>query len=196
MTLKPFTLAALIFTFALPAMAQTPPVDPEAPPTAAPPAAVEEKPPFKKRIFIGGGVAAGFGTIEYVSLAPMVGFHVVPRLDLGIQPYYSWTHDGRYSPSVSTSDYGCSLFARVPIFRGLFAEADYQYTNYEYPDAFGGTTRSTHNGFLAGAGYSIPAGRNVGFYASALYDFAYDGNDPYRPYDSPVRFQVGVSVGF
>jgi hypothetical protein len=33
-------------------------------------------------------------------------------------------------------------------------------------------------------------------YVSALYDFSYDGNDVNRPYDSPVRVQVGVAVGF
>ena len=42
----------------------------------------------------------------------------------------------------------------------------------------------------------VPVGNNVGFYASALYDFTYHDNDPFGSYDSPVRFQVGVLVGF
>ena len=58
------------------------------------------------------------------------------------------------------------LFARVRVVAG-----DYQCTNYEYPFLGGGTKRDT-------------------------YDFSYDGNDVTRPYDSPVRVQVGVSVGF
>jgi hypothetical protein len=86
--------------------------------------------------------------------------------------------------------------ARVRVVAGFFVEGDYQYTNYEYPIAGGGTTRSTYDSFLAGAGYAFPLGGHVGLYASALYDFGYDGNDITRPYDSPVRYQVGVSVGF
>jgi hypothetical protein len=179
-------------------LASTPSVSAQTaePPAASPAPEVEQNPPFRQRWFFGGGVGAGFGTIEYVSLAPMAGLHVVPHLDLGIQPFYSWTRDGRYSPAVSTTDYGAALFARVPIAKGVFGEADYQYSNYEYADGSGGSVRSTHNAFLAGAGYTVPAGRNVGVYVSALYDFTYDANDPYRPYDSPVRFQVGVAVGF
>jgi tetratricopeptide (TPR) repeat protein len=32
--------------------------------------------------------------------------------------------------------------------------------------------------------------------AWALYNFGYDDNDPFRPYDSPWVFNVGVGVGF
>ena len=77
-----------------------------------------------------------------------------------------------------------------------FGEADYEYTSYEYVDVAGGTARDTHNGFLAGAGYALPVADNVGIYFSALYDFTYDSNGTYSTYESPVRFQVGVSVGF
>jgi hypothetical protein len=147
-------------------------------------------------MFFGGGVGAAFGTVDYVAVSPLVGFHVVPRLDVGIQPFYSWTKDGRYSPSVSTTNYGASVFARVPIFRGLFAEADYEYASYQYALAVGGTAREGHDAVLAGAGYSFGAGRNVGVYFLALYDFMYNSDQVYLPYDSPVRFQVGVSVGF
>jgi hypothetical protein len=122
---------------------------------------------------------------------------VVPRVDLGLQPFYRWTDDGRYSPSVSTTDYGASLFARVRVVAGFFVEADYQHTSYEYPNAVGSETRDTYDAFLAGAGYAVPLGGNVGLYVSALYDFSYDDNSGvYQPYDSPVRMQVGVSVGF
>ncbi len=162
----------------------------------APPEEREPAQSFGQRVYVGGSVAAGFGDIDYVTLAPLVGFKVVPHLELGVQPYYRWVDDSRYSPSVSTNDYGLGVFARMPIVRGFFAETDYQYTNYQYVDAFGLKVRSTHNAFLAGGGYTIPAGEHVGIYTSALYEFTYDGNDPYRVYDSPLRVQVGVAVGF
>jgi hypothetical protein len=186
--MKSLALSAVLFAAALPVLAQVP--EPATAPDEDAP-----KPSFRQRVFFGGSVGAGFGTVDYVAVAPMVGFHVVPRLDLGVQPFYRWTSDGRYSPSVSTTDYGAGVFARVHIFKGLFGEADYEYSNYEYVNG-GLSTRDTHNAFLAGAGYSFPVGQNVGLYASALYDFTYDANQPYSPYDSPVRYQVGVAVGF
>ena len=194
--MKKAASAALVLAFAFPAFAQTPDPTAPAPPPPPPPESATPEPSVASRFFFGGGVGASFGTIDYVEVAPLVGFQVVPRFDLGLQPFYRWTDDGRYSPSVATTDYGTNIFARVRIFRGFFAEADYQYTNYEYPNSVGGTTRDTYNAFLAGGGYTVPLGRNVGMYFSALYDFTYDGNDPYRPYDSPVRFQIGASVGF
>lgn len=186
--MKTLALSAMLLAVATPALAQAPDTD-EQPP-------VERPRSFKERIFVGGSVGAGFGTIDYVALAPLVGFHVVPRLDLGVQPFYRWTRDGRYAPSESFTDYGASVFARVNIFKGLFGEADYEYTNYEYLSGTGGTLRDRHNTVLAGAGYAFPVGGNVALYASALYDFNYDQYNAYSTYDSPVRYQVGVAVGF
>lgn len=151
---------------------------------------------MKDRFFVGGGVGAAFGDVDYVEVAPLLGFIVVPRVDVGVQPFYRWTNDGRYSPSVESTDYGTRIFTRVRIISSFFAEADYQYTSYEYVNVNGGATRASNNAFLAGAGYTVPFSRNAGMYFSALYDFSYDGNDPYSPYDSPVQFQFGVSVGF
>lgn len=201
--MRTLPLAALLLAVA-PALAQTPePTPPPAPtPTPAPtPAPAPAQPPqqkssWKQRLFFGGGVGASFGDVDYVEVSPLVGFHVIPRLDIGVQPFYRWTDDGRYNPSVSLSDYGAGIWARVHIFRGLFGQVGYEYTNYEYVPLGGGTTRGTYDAFLAGGGWSFPVAPHVGFYASVLYDFSYDSNDPFRAYDSPVRFQVGVSAGF
>jgi hypothetical protein len=204
--MKKLSMAVLALSFALPVLAQTP--DPQSPdpvpqPTPAPGTPAPAPPPPEKpkssgpqRWFFGGGVGASFGDVDYVEIAPLVGVKVLPRFDLGLQPFYRWIDDGRYSPSITTNDYGATLFARVRVFAGFFVEGDYQYTSYEYPNVGGGTTRDTYNAFLAGGGYSIPVGGHVGVYVSALYDFSYDGNDVNRPYDSPVRVQVGVAVGF
>lgn len=193
--MKKLLIAAAALTFALPLFAQTDPPSPDPVPQPTP-VPEKQKSPVLKRFFFGGGVGASFGDVDYIEVAPLVGFKVLPRFDLGLQPFYRWIDDGRYSPSVTTSDYGATLFARVRVIAGFFVEGDYQGTSYEYPNAGGGTTRDTYNAFLAGGGYAFPLGGHVGFYASALYDFSYDGNDINRPYDSPVRLQVGVSVGF
>jgi hypothetical protein len=198
--MKKLFIATLALTFALPLFAQSDPPSPDPvpqpttpeTPAPSPPPPAKQKSPVLKRFFFGGGVGASFGDVDYIEVAPLVGFKVLPRFDLGVQPFYRWVDDG----SVTTSDYGVTLFARVRVIAGFFVEGDYQGTSYEYPNAGGGTTRDTYNAFLAGGGYAFPLGGHVGFYVSALYDFSYDGNDVNRPYDSPVRVQVGVSVGF
>ena len=182
--MKKLAVAAAVFALALPAFAQTPG------PPAKPGSSVRSK------FFFGGGIGAAFGAVDYLEIAPLVGFRVAPRVDLGVQPFYRWTNDGRYGTSVEYTDYGTRLFARVRIVSSFFAEADFQFTSYEYPNVYGGTTRASYSSFLAGGGYTIPLGRHAGMYFSALYDFSYDGNNPYSAYDSPVQFQVGFSVGF
>jgi hypothetical protein len=192
---KKLTLAAVFLALAVPAFAQAP--EPSEPPPEAPPPKTA-KPPSTvfKRFFFGGGIGASFGTVDYLEIAPLVGFRATSRLDLGMQPFYRWSNDDQYSTNVEYTDYGTRLFARFRVISSFFLEADYQFTSYEYLNSFGGTTRASDNSFLAGAGYTIPFGSHAGMYFSALYNFTYDDNDPYRAYDSPVQFQVGVSVGF
>jgi opacity protein-like surface antigen len=197
--MKPPIVAALLLAVALPAAAQSPePAPPQPQPeTPAPETAPRPAPKHHtNRFFFGGGVGLAFGEVDYFELSPMIGVRVIPRFDVGFQPFYRWVKDTRYSPDVETSDYGASLFARFRVISSFYVEADYQYTNYEYPTSQTQTTRSSYSGFLAGAGFYQPVGHNVGFNVGVLYDFSYDGNDPFRPYDSPWRVQAGVSVGF
>lgn len=189
--MRKLAVAAAVLALAIPALAQSP----EAPESTPEPAA-KPKSTVSKRFFFGGGIGAAFGTVDYLEIAPLVGFRAAPRVDLGVQPFYRWTNDDQYSTNVEYTDYGARFFARVRIVSNFFAEADYQFTSYEYLNVSGGTTRASNNAFLAGGGYTMPVGRNVGLYFSALYDFTYDDNDPYGAYDSPVQFQFGVAVGF
>ncbi len=184
--MKKLPLAAAVLALALPAFAQAP--EPEVPPA-------KPRSSMKNKFFVGGGVGLAFGTVDYLEIAPLLGFRVAPRVDLGLQPFYRWINDGRYSPSLETTDYGARLFARVRIVARFFAEADYQFTSYEYANGTGGSTRSTNNAFLAGVGYTMPFSNNAGMYFSVLYDFTYKG-DQANFYNSPIQFQIGASVGF
>ena len=200
--MKRLAVYLLLLVIALPALAQTPEPTPTPTPTPEqappPPPQQKQKSWFVSHLFFGGGVGASFGDVDYVEVAPMVGLQIIPRFGVGVQPFYQWTEYGIYSPSVETSDYGARVFARFRVWGGLFAEADYEYTNYEYPIAPGttSTTRGSYDAFLVGGGYHFGIGGKVGMYASALYDLNYDDDDPFRPYDSAIRYSVGVSVGF
>src|SRR5262249_8408475 len=122
-------LASLILVLALPAAAQTPqPTPPEPQPPAPSPAPAPPEKPKVKRFFFGGGVGLSFGDVDSLELSRMVGMQVVPGFDVGLQPFYRWVKDTRYSPDIETSDYGASIFARFLVIRSFYLEADYQYT--------------------------------------------------------------------
>src|SRR5262245_45657526 len=162
---------------------------PEGPPSKP------DHPAWTSRLFYGGGLGLSFGSVESVYIAPLVGYHVVPRFDVGVQPFYLYANNKVYTESVKTNDYGADLLARVRLFRGVFVEGRYEWISHEYvlPDL--STARRSDSLWLLGVGYAIGKGP-VGAYVSALYDLSYDGNDPYRPYDQPWILQVGVGVNF
>jgi hypothetical protein len=148
------------------------------------------------RWFYGGYIGASFGDVEYVEIAPMVGYRVHPRFTTGVGAFWRYRDDGRYSPSITTNDYGGSVFAQAYVTKPIFVQAEYEYTNYEYPTTDGGTNRDSYSAFLLGVGFFKPLGGNVGFYASALYNLSYDSNDLSSPYNDPWVYRLGVSVGF
>jgi hypothetical protein len=149
-------------------------------------------------LFYGGYVGLSFGTVQYIELSPLVGYRFSPDFGAGVGLLYRYRNDDRYEDSTSLTDYGGSIFARYYIGRGLFAQAEYDYTNYEYvPVSFdNGTKRDTYSSLLAGLGFNTAVGRGTGVYALVLYDFNYSSSDPYQPYDSPVQVRFGVSFGF
>jgi len=190
--MKP-ALLVLAIALATASFAQVP--EPVPPTTPAP---EKERSSIKDKLFVGGSVGLSFGTVDYVSIAPLVGFHLAPRFDLAIQPFYSYTKDNRYSPEFSASNYGADVLGRVRIVQSFFAEARVEWISYEYLDTFSQSRRQSDTYPMAGLGYTVGAGR-AGISFSALYNFGYDNNSlygAYGPYDSPVIYQVGVSVGF
>jgi hypothetical protein len=200
MKLLPPAFVALALTGV--AFAQTSPPPPPPPPSAVatPPPAPEPPPPPPpspaSRIFYGGGVGLSFGDVDYIEIAPMIGFKVTPRTHLGVSLLYRYRDDNRYDPDLTTSDYGGSVFARYFPFGGFFLQGEYEWVSYEYPYTDGSSDRQGDSNFLAGGGFSQAMGAHASFYVSGMYNFSYDGNDPFEPYDSPWVFRVGVGFGF
>lgn len=147
-------------------------------------------------VFYGGGIGLSFGTIDYIEIAPMIGIQVTDEFSTGINLLYRYRDDSRYSPSLSTNDYGGGLFARYRFLPSLFAQTEYEYLSFEYYDFDGNTERDTYSSFLVGGGLSQPMGHNVALNAVVLYNISYSDSDFYRPYDSPWVVRVGVSAGF
>jgi len=155
-----------------------------------------EKPKFRDRLFTGGGMGASFSSYyNFVSVSPLVGVVVTPKLATGIQFTYRFSQYKTYTPELTTNDYGVSPFVRFNVFGPVFLHAEYEYLNYEYPYSGGGsdTERRGFSSFMAGGGFFQPVGRHAGLYFMALYNFSYGTNSPY---DSPLVLRVGITAGF
>ena len=148
------------------------------------------------RLWFGGGIGFGFGTVSYVEVAPIVGFSVTKKLSVGGGITYRYRDDDRYADSVSTNDYGASVFVRYKILPTLFAQVEYEYLSYEFVRLDGSQDRDNFSSVLAGPGFSQPLGKRTSFFALALYNFSYDSADSVSPYNDGWVFRVGVSVGF
>lgn len=158
---------------------------------------LSDKPAFKDRIFVGGGIGGGFGSSQdFFSISPIIGYKLNEKLVPGISLMFRYTNNKFYTPHISTTDYGISPFIRYMIGGGLFLHTEYEYLNYEYPTSPTETRRQGFSSFLAGGGFFQPIGRRAGFYASALYNFSYKSNTQIYPYSSPLIFRFGITAGF
>jgi len=153
---------------------------------------MEEKADWKERIFTGGGFGMAFSSYQdYISVSPLVGYKITPKLAAGIQVQYRYTNYKTYK--FKANDYGISPFIRYNVYPPFFLHAEYEYLNYQ----FGENIRKNFNSVLAGGGIFQPIGRRAGFYALALYNFSYSASSSYlTPYDSPLVLRAGITAGF
>jgi hypothetical protein len=152
--------------------------------------------PSQPKIFYGGGIGLSFGDVEYVEIWPLVGVNLTRELGVGVSFLYRSRKDKRYPESLTTEDYGATLFARYKLPGPIFLQAEYEYLDYEYRTSYFGTEtkRDDFSSFMAGGGVSQAVGGNASLYATVLYNFSYDQAD--SPYDTPWIIRFGVGVGF
>ncbi len=148
------------------------------------------------RLWFGGGIGFGFGTVSYVEVAPIVGFSVTKKLSVGGGITYRYRDDDRFANSPSTNDYGANVFGRYRFLPALFGHVEYEYLSYEFVGLDGSKDRDNFSSVLAGPGFFQPLGKRTSFFALVLYNFSYDSDDFRSPYDDGWVFRVGVSVGF
>jgi hypothetical protein len=202
MKLLPPALVTLALTGVALAQTSTPPPPPTASATTPPPATEPPPPPPPppaSRIIYGGGVGMSFGDVDYIEISPMIGYKLTPKTHVGITLLYRYRDDSRYDPDLTTSDYGGSVFARYFPLGGFFIQGEYEWINYEYVsfDGFSySNDRQGDSNWLAGGGFSQSMGGHASFFISAMYNFGYDEDDFFEPYDSPWVIRVGVGFGF
>ena len=162
---------------------------------AAPPPPPPQS-PWRDKLFFGGGVGLGFGDVDFISVEPMVGYRIDPKVSIGASFLYRFTSDSRYGDDISLNDWGARAFVQYFPVPQFFGQVEYEYLDYEYVLPNLDTDRDTAGSVYVGGGISNPLGRNAAFYGTVLYNLSYDDDDPFSPYDSPWVVRVGISAGF
>ena len=152
--------------------------------------------PFKERLFIGGDLGLNFGTITYIRIAPLLGYHVSHKFSVGAGPSYQFYNDKRFT-GYKTSIYGGSVFARYFVLEQIFLQTDFEVLNLEelnydpFSDHF--RSRVTIPIWLVGAGFIQRTPSGSGFFIGAFYDLIGDLNSPYP---SDIILRVGGVISF
>jgi hypothetical protein len=151
--------------------------------------------PFQERIVTGGGFGLGFGNVQdFVSVSPILGYAVTRKLLVGSGFTYRYT---KYkSPiNISFNDYSINPFVRYTVYKGFFAQTEFEHLNYQILSG-GEKVRRDFNSFMAGGGFIQPLGNKAAFFVMALYNFSYTASDAfYTPYQSPWVIRAGVNIG-
>lgn len=151
--------------------------------------------PGASSVFFGGSFGLAFGDVDYVEVAPMAGVWLSPQVSVGGTVIYRYRNDDRYGQSLSTSDYGGSVFGRYLIWNPIYLHAEVEYLSYEYLRFDRSTERDDFTSVFVGGGGAFPMGRRTSAYIQALYNLSYSSGEP-SPYDSPWVVRFGLGVGF
>ena len=170
-----------------------------------------EMPDRKGKFFLVPELWLSFGTITYIDVAPMLGYHINDRLAVGLGPHYIYQSQRatpQFPVKYQTHSYGVKGFARfavltnaesylpIRLFNDLFAHVEYEGISlekaYYYAPSFPDDGRFIYQGFLVGGGIS----QRVGTFNSISIMVLWDLNESSRsPYSNPV-FRIGFNTFF
>lgn len=145
------------------------------------------------RLTYGGNFGATFGTVTYVDISPLIGYHITDELISGVGLTYIYYRQ-RFSPTFvyQTNLYGGRIFSQYSILPNVFLHGEIEALNFDYYDFLAGeNTRAWSVSPLAGVGYSQPLGNRGSIRIMALY--AFSSNNPKSfYYGQPIIFRVGI----
>jgi hypothetical protein len=153
-----------------------------------------DTPSIRERIFFGGDIGLAFSSQQtYIDLSPVVGFWILPRLNVAIGPKYEFYREYNYRSNI----YGGRVYSQFVIVQdlntvipiglnlGIFFDAEEElYSLKQSIDD--GTNVTTENHFihtpLVGVGISQPIGQRASINLMVLWALY----DKYDIYPDPV----------
>lgn len=162
-------------------------------PTLAQEESESEKTAFQPQPYYGLTFGLGFGNYTNVSINPLFGMHITPKLSAGIRAGYEYIKDNRYNYEVTWNNYGASLFARYRFIPRAYGHIEYAYYNYTQK-ALGISNTNWVPFLYVGGGYVQPINDRVAFVAEVLFDVLQNDDSPYDDWQPFIT--IGVQVGF
>ena len=192
------TTATAVKQQAAPAAVVAPPQTappPATPPTTTPPptAAPQAAQPGPKKVYYGGTVGLSFGDYFRFSIVPFVGYKLTPKLHIGGKVGYEYIEDKRYDETLTSHNYGGSVFSRVFPRPSIYGHAEFAYMSYKYKVSEAESDRFWVPFLYLGGGLVKSMGRTSVF-VEVLFDVLQDDKSPYE--DWAPFISVGVGVGF
>ena len=165
---------------------------------------LEKEPPPSpvQRIFWGGNLDMGFGTVTQISLSPEVGYRITNRLSAGVGIDYMFVYSEYYN--FKGSIFGGSVFASFTVIKslgelipfigtdmGILIYGQFSYTNMgKFYTALSGEEPMWIASPMLGLGFQVPIGQRSYMVLSVMYNF---DESMYSIYSNPV---VKVSYQF
>lgn len=170
-----------------------------------------EIPDRKGKFFLIPEFWLSFGSLTYIDISPLVGYHVLDRLSVGAGPHYifqSQKATSRYPYAYQTHVFGLKGFAQfafitnaerflpINLFSDLFVHVEYEGMSlekkYYYAPTYPEDGRFIYQGFLVGGGFT----QRIGMYNSLSIMILWNLNESSRsPYSNPV-FRIGFNTFF
>jgi hypothetical protein len=165
---------------------------------------LEKDPPPSpvQRIFFGGNLDMGFGTVTQISLSPEVGYRITNRLSAGVGIDYMFVYSEEYN--FKGSIFGGSVFASFTVIKslgelipflgtdmGILVYGQFSDTNMgKFYTALSGEEPMWIASPMLGLGFQVPIGQRSYMVLSVMYNF---DESMYSIYSNPV---VKVSYQF
>jgi len=169
----------------------------------------DEKDTFKENLFFGGSIWASFGTITRVEVAPVAGYHISPRFDIGIGGKYLFYKTNSFNnPNISNDFsfsahiFGGSVFGRFVLIKKLNEllpinlkgrlTSHLEYEALNLPPDFNSDDKNSrfwsHN-YWVGGGLQQKIGKRAYLNIFILYNL---NEKNYQLYDNPT-IRIGVN---
>ncbi|UCH85288.1 MAG: hypothetical protein JSW50_06250 [Candidatus Latescibacterota bacterium] len=149
---------------------------------------------FREKIYFGGSIGLSFGNYTAIRIAPLAAYKLRPKLSVGLQIGYEYVRDSRYSETLTSHNYGGSIFSRYRIIPQVFAHAEYALVNYEIHTSLDTSERRTVPFLFLGGGYSQQVAPGTWMFVQVLFDVLQNNDSPYDDWEP--FFSIGVGVGF
>jgi len=153
---------------------------------------------FSQRLYFGGSLGLVFGSYTSISLWPLVGYKVTPKMSFGIQPGYEFISYDYYGYDFTSNNFGIRFFNRFRFIEQAFSHAEFAYIKYDVPGDIVNDEIQVESYWVPflflGGGYVQSLGGAGSVYFQVLFDVINDENSPYNSWEP--FYTIGFGVGF